>query len=153
MGSAVRSKVIMGAQALAIFLLATVLASLIPHYWIPSEYRLYLWLLAGLNILVALVLFWRMPESPRWLEARQRRDQARKIVERMEARVMKRHPVLPEPDLTPHPVVDQSPLQAAANTPPGLLNSVPPELATRPLYAARRAGFVRCEALTSAGWR
>ena len=105
MGPAVRSKVIMAAQALAIFLLATVLASLIPHYWIPSEYRLYLWLLAGLNILVALVLVWRMPESPRWLEARERRDQARKIVERMEARVMKRHPVLPEPDLTPHQVV------------------------------------------------
>jgi putative MFS transporter len=105
MGPAVRSKVIMGAQVLAIFLLAVVLASLIPHYWIPGEYRRYLWLLAGLNIVVALVLFWRMPESPRWLEARERRDQARRIVERMEARVMKRHPVLPEPDLTPHQVV------------------------------------------------
>ena len=104
-GPAIRSKVIMGGQVVAIFLLATVLASLIPHYWIPSQYRLYLWLLAALNILVALALFWRMPESPRWLEARKRRDQARKIVERMEARVMKRHPVLPEPDLTPHPVV------------------------------------------------
>jgi Sugar (and other) transporter len=54
---------------------------------------------------VALALSWRMPESPRWLEARERRDQARTIVERMEARVMKRHPVLPEPDLTPHQVV------------------------------------------------
>jgi MFS family permease len=107
MGPAVRNKVIMGAQVVAIFLLATVLASLIPHYWIPSQYRLYLWLLAGLNILVALGLFWRMPESPRWLEARQRHDQARKIVARMEARVMKRHPVLPEPDLTPHQVVAQ----------------------------------------------
>jgi hypothetical protein len=70
-----------------------------------GEYRRYLWLLAGLNILVALVLFWRMPESPRWLEARERRNQAREIVERMEARVIKRHPVLPEPDLTPHQVV------------------------------------------------
>ena len=105
MGPAVRSKVIMGAQVLAIVLLAVVLASLIPHYWIPGEYRRYLWLLAGLNIVVALVLSWRMPESPRWLEARGRRDQARTIVERMEARVMKRHPVLPEPDLTPHQVV------------------------------------------------
>jgi len=105
MGPAVRSKVIMCGQVLAIFLLAVVLASLIPHYWIPGEYRRYLWLLAGLNIVVALVLFWRMPESPRWLEARGRRDQARRIVERMEARVMKRHPMLPEPDLTPHPVV------------------------------------------------
>jgi putative MFS transporter len=105
MGPTVRSKVIMGAQVLAIVLLAVVLASLIPHYWIPGEYRRYLWLLAGLNIVVALALFWRMPESPRWLEARERRDQARAIAERMEARVMKRHPVLPEPDLTPHEVV------------------------------------------------
>jgi putative MFS transporter len=105
MGPAVRSKVIRSAQVLAIFLLSVVLASLIPHYWIPGEYRRYLWLLAALNIVVALVLFWRMSESPRWLEARERGDQARAIVERMEARVMKRHPVLPEPDLTPHQVV------------------------------------------------
>jgi putative MFS transporter len=105
MGPAVRSKVIRSAQVLAIFLLSVVLSSLIPHYWIPGQYRRYLWLLAGLNIVVALALSWRIPESPRWLEARERRDQARTIVERMEARVTKRHPVLPEPDLTPHQVV------------------------------------------------
>jgi putative MFS transporter len=46
-----------------------------------------------------------MPESPRWLEARERRAPARQVVERMEARVMKRHPVLPEPDLRPYEVV------------------------------------------------
>ncbi len=105
MGPAVRSKVIRSAQVLAIFLLSVVLSSLIPHYWIPGQYRRYLWLLAGLNIVMALALFWRIPESPRWLEARERRDQARTIVERMEARVTKRYPVLPEPDLTPHQVV------------------------------------------------
>ena len=105
MGPAVRSKVIRSAQVLAIFLLSVVLSSLIPHYWIPGQYRRYLWLLAGLNIVMALALFWRIPESPRWLEARERRGQARTIVERMEARVTKRHPVLPEPDLTPHQVV------------------------------------------------
>src|SRR6202042_535261 len=33
------------------------------------------------------------------------RDEARKVVEKMEARVMKRHPVLPEPDLAPYQVV------------------------------------------------
>ena len=105
MGPAVRSKVIRSAQVLAIFLLSVVLSSLIPHYWIPGQYRRYLWLLAGLNIVMALALSWRIPESPRWLEARERRDQARTIVERIEARVTKRHPVLPEPDLTPHQVV------------------------------------------------
>ena len=80
---------------------------IIPHYWFPVHYRWFLWLLAGLNALVAIALFFRMPESPRWLEARERRDKARKVVERMEARVMKRHPVLPEPDLTPYEVVAQ----------------------------------------------
>ena len=72
---------------------------------IPTSYRPYLWLLAGLNIAVAVFLYFRMPESPRWLEARGRRDEARQVMERLEARVMKRHPVLPEPDLAPYEVV------------------------------------------------
>jgi MFS family permease len=41
-----------------------------------------------------------MYESPRWLESREKFDRARKVMEKMEARVMKRHPVLPEPDLS-----------------------------------------------------
>lgn len=101
----VRGRVVMGAQVLAILLVDTVLVGLIPHYMIPGQYRGYLWLLAGVNLLMLLLLAWRLPESPRWLETREHFDQARKIVERMEARVMKRHPVLPEPDLTPHRVV------------------------------------------------
>ena len=104
-GPSVRGRVIMGAQALAIFMLFVLLQGLIPHYWIPVHYRWYLWLLAGLNLAVALLFTWRLPESPRWLEARERRDQARQAVGRMEARVMKRHPVLPEPDLQPYQVV------------------------------------------------
>jgi putative MFS transporter len=104
MGPAIRGTVIRVGQVFAIVLLAVVLASLIPHYWIPDQYRRYLWLLAGLNLAMALVS-WRLPESPRWLEARERRDQARAIVERMEACVTRRHPRLPEPDLTPHQVM------------------------------------------------
>ena len=47
-----------------------------------------------------------MPESPRWLEARERRDEARQVMERMEARVSKGGRVaLPEPDLRPYEVV------------------------------------------------
>ena len=105
MGPRVRPKVMMVSQVAAIFMLGVVLTGIIPHYWFPSQYKLYLWLLAGLNILVAVVLYFRMPESPRWLEARERRDAARQVMERMEARVMKRHPVLPEPDLAPYEVV------------------------------------------------
>ena len=107
MGPTWRPKVMMPCQAVCIFLLNVVIAGIIPHYWFPVHYRWFLWLLAGLNALIAVALFFRMPESPRWLEARERRDQARLVVERMEARVMKRHPVLPEPDLAPYEVVAQ----------------------------------------------
>ena len=105
MGPTVRPRIMMVSQVAAIFMLLVILTGIIPHYWFPSQYKLYLWLLAGLNILVAMMLYFRMPESPRWLEARERRDQARQVMERMEARVMKQHPVLPEPDLRPYQVV------------------------------------------------
>jgi MFS family permease len=103
---AVRGRVVMGAQVLAIILLETVLIGWIPHFMIPAHYKAFQWLLAGVNVLIILpLLYFRMPESPRWLEARGRVDQARKIVERLEARVRKTHPVLPEPDLSPYQVV------------------------------------------------
>jgi putative MFS transporter len=105
MGPRIRSKVIMPCQTVCIFLLFVVIGGIIPHYWFPVHYRWFLWLLTGLNLAVGVYLFFRMPESPRWLEARERRDQARRVVERLEARVMKRHPVLPEPDLKPYEVV------------------------------------------------
>jgi MFS family permease len=91
---------------LAIILLSTVLIGWIPHYMVPAHYQAYQWLLSGVNLVIVLpLLFFRMLESPRWLEARGRVDRARKVVERMEARVRKSHPVLPEPDLSPYQVV------------------------------------------------
>jgi MFS family permease len=106
MGPTVRPRVMMVSQVVCIFLLLVVLGGIIPHYWFPSQYRLYLWLLAGLNILVAIYLVFRMPESPRWLEARERRDQARTVVEQMETRVSKGGRVaLPEPDVRPYEVL------------------------------------------------
>ena len=106
MGPTVRPRVMMVSQVVCIFLLLVVLGGIIPHYWFPSQYKLYLWLLAGLNVLVAIYLAVRMPESPRWLEARERRDAARQIVGRMEKRVSKGGRVaLPEPDLRPYEVV------------------------------------------------
>ena len=105
MGPTVRPRVMMVSQVSAIFVLGAILTGIIPHYWFPAQYKQYLWLLAGLNIAIAVLLYFRMPESPRWLEARERRDQARQVVERMEARVMKKHPVLPEPDVSPYQVV------------------------------------------------
>ena len=105
MGPTWRRKVMLPCQAVCIFLLYTVVGGILPHYWFPVHYRYFLWFLTAVNVVVMVYLAFRMPESPRWLEARERRAQARKIVERMEARVKKRHPVLPEPDLSPYEVV------------------------------------------------
>src|ERR1700759_5266482 len=63
MGPSVRPKVMMVSQVDAIFMLGVILTGIIPLFWFPSQYRLYLWLLAALNILVAIVLYFRMPES------------------------------------------------------------------------------------------
>jgi putative MFS transporter len=96
----------MYAQVLAIVLGLSIWRGVIPHYMVPGQYQAYLWLLAGLNVVVMLLIIWRLPESPRWLEARGRTDRARQIVERMEARVSKGGRIrLPEPDRTPHEVV------------------------------------------------
>ena len=105
-GPAVRGRVTMGAQVLAIIMLETVLIGWIPHYMIPDHYKAFQWLLTGINLLIVLpLLAWRMYESPRWLESREKFDQARKVMERMEARVMKKYPVLPEPNLSQYEVV------------------------------------------------
>jgi putative MFS transporter len=106
MGPSWRRQVMLPCQAVCIFLVFVVVGGIIPHYWFPVHYRWFLWLLTAMNTAVAIYLFFRMYESPRWLEARERRDKARKIVERMEARVSKHGRVaLPEPDLSPYEVV------------------------------------------------
>jgi putative MFS transporter len=106
MGPSWRRQVMLPCQAVCIFLVFVVVGGIIPHYWFPVHYRWFLWLLTGMNAAVAIYLFFRMPESPRWLEARERRDQARKITEEMEARVSKGGRIaLPEPDLRPYEVV------------------------------------------------
>src|SRR5271155_615080 len=106
MGPSWRRKVMLPCQTLCIFLLFVVVGGIIPHYWFPVHYRWFLWMLAIVNIVIAAVLYFRMPESPRWLEAKERRDEARKGVEQMEARVSKGGRIaLPDPDLRPYEVV------------------------------------------------
>jgi putative MFS transporter len=106
MGPSWRRSVMLPCQTVCIFLLFVVVGGIIPHYWFPVHYRWFLWMLAIVNILIAIALFFRMPESPRWLEARERHDEARKITERMEARASKGGRIaLPEPDLSPYEVV------------------------------------------------
>src|ERR1700760_4740499 len=59
MGPKVRPRIMMVTQSLCIFLLLVVLTGIIPHYMFPHQYRQYLWLLTGLNLLIAVLLFFR----------------------------------------------------------------------------------------------
>jgi MFS family permease len=105
-GPSWRRQVMLPCQSVAIFLGFVVIGGIIPHYWFPVHYRWFLWLLTGLNLVVAVYLYFRMPESPRWLEARELRDKARQALARMEARVSKGGRIpLPEPNLSPYEVV------------------------------------------------
>ena len=61
MGPKVRSRVMMGCQVVCIFLLLVIFASIVPHYLFPGQYRVYLWILTGLNLAVALLFAWRLP--------------------------------------------------------------------------------------------
>ncbi len=106
MGPAVRSRIMMVSQAVCIFLLLVILGGIIRTTGSPASTALYLWLLAGLNVLVAIYLVFRMPESPRWLEARERRDAARALDgEDGGPGQQERAAPLPEPDLSPYEVV------------------------------------------------
>jgi putative MFS transporter len=106
MGPSWRRQVMLPCQSLCIFLVFVVIGGIIPHYWFPVHYRWFIWMLTIVNVLIAIYLFLRIPESPRWLEARERRDQARRITERMEARASKGGRIpLAEPDLSPYQVV------------------------------------------------
>ena len=62
MGPSWRRKVMLPCQTVCIFLLFVVVAGIFPRYWFPVHYRWFLWFLAIVNIAIAVVLFFRMPE-------------------------------------------------------------------------------------------
>src|ERR1700730_3006094 len=57
MGPKVRPRIMMVSQVVCIFLLLVVLTGIVPHYMFPGHYKAYLWVLAALNILIAIALF------------------------------------------------------------------------------------------------
>jgi putative MFS transporter len=100
----VRGRVTLASQALALVTLS-VLAALLPFFMIPDHYRPYIYLLAVLQFLLVPLLAWRLPESPRWLEAKGRAEAADRELTRLEQRCVHQGGVLPEPDPAHHPVI------------------------------------------------
>ncbi len=102
---AIRNRVLLTSQGVTA--LVAVSVNLAASWLIPAHWQSFLWISAAVLIVVLLPLnLWLLPESPRWLEARGRGEEAERVVADIETRCREAtgRP-LPEPDQGLHPVV------------------------------------------------
>ena len=101
----VRSRVLLASQGSTA--LVGVGISLLAFAWIPIHWQWFVWASAAVEIVVLLpLLFWLLPESPRWLEARGHHARAEHAMARLEQQCMQvTGAPLPEPDQLRHQVV------------------------------------------------
>ena len=101
----VRNRVLLASQGVTA--LVAVSVNLLAFWLIPSQWQAFLWVSAGVEIIVLLpLLYWKLPESPRWLEARGRHEEAERVMAEYERRVQSvTGASLPQPDHGMHPVV------------------------------------------------
>jgi MFS family permease len=107
-----RSKLMLGGNILAFGMLG-VGGTLLALYTLPAHPALFVYILALIPIVIMVpVILLFMPESPRWLESHGRYEQADRIVSRWEQSARRKHPSLPEPDLTQYlvPITDKVPI-------------------------------------------
>jgi MFS family permease len=82
----VRSKVMLTSQASTA--LVSVLISLAARQMIPDYWQAFVWLGVIIQVFVLFpLLYWRLPESPRWLEAADRHGEAERVLAGLERRV------------------------------------------------------------------
>jgi MFS family permease len=101
----VRNKVLLTSQGVTA--LVAVGVNLLAFAWIPGHWQIFLWVSAAIEVLILLpLLYWKLPESPRWLEAHGRHEEAEKVMAVYEQRCQtySRTP-LPAPDARQNPVI------------------------------------------------
>jgi putative MFS transporter len=101
----VRNRVLLMSQGVTA--LVAVGVNLLAFAWIPSNWQLFLWVSAAIEVVVLLpLLYWKLPESPRWLEAHGRHEEAERAMAIYEQQCQAASPVpLPAPKLVPDQVV------------------------------------------------
>ena len=118
-----RNKVLLASQGVTA--LVAVSVNLLAFWLIPGQWQAFLWVSATIEIVVLLPwLYWKLPESPRWLEAHGRHDEADRAMEEYERKVQQyNNAPLPEPSVGDNPVVmaGQGRLEGAVHQP-----AVPP---------------------------
>jgi MFS family permease len=104
-GPKVRSRVLLASQGSTA--LVGVAISLVAFAWMPVHWQLFVWAGAAFQILVLLpLLYWLLPESPRWLEANGHDAEAERVMTEFEQRVQRASGApLPEPDHGQHPLL------------------------------------------------
>jgi MFS family permease len=103
-----RGRVMLAAQVLAVVIFG-LLGNVPGLLWVPAHYDwfIYTFSIACVVVLVPLAL-WAMPESPRWLEAHGRHDEAEAVIAQLEAECLRRSGLdrLPEPDYAAYEITE-----------------------------------------------
>jgi putative MFS transporter len=134
---AVRNKTMLTAQAstsLVGVMIAFAASRMIPELW-----REFVWLGVIIQAFVLFpLLWWRLPESPRWLESHGRHEEAHVVMSRLERRIEAISGPLPPPDTRPRTVIGASE--------GGLM-----EVVTSPMYRGRAILILTCWLLAYPG--
>jgi putative MFS transporter len=104
-GPTVRGKVLLASQSSTA--LVGIVISLVAFAWMPAHWQWFVWAGAAFQIVVLLpLLYWLLPESPRWLEANGHAEDADRIMTELERRVQRAHgQPLRDPDHGQHPIL------------------------------------------------
>jgi MFS transporter, putative metabolite:H+ symporter len=134
----IRNKVLLASQGTTAIVAAGVFT--LASYMIPDHWQAFLWISAIIEIVVLLPwLYWKLPESPRWLEAHGRHEEAERAMEEYERQVqLYTGAPLAEPRGADNPVVMAG---------PGAWK----ELFTNPQYRGRTWLLITCWVLGYAG--